>query len=100
MRYSATAWANGEGTIPHQTTLWKTVLEGEDNNIFSKWHPIPDIKEKHTQIQYYNNNKIYNVTLFALPNLAMLTAYIFLFQKVEPSSDTAAEEPKVSLDTT
>jgi hypothetical protein len=42
----------------------KTVLEGEDNNIFSTQHPIPDIKEKHTQIQYNNNNKIYNVTLY------------------------------------
>ena len=43
----------------------KTVLDGEDNNLFSTWHPIPDIKEKHTQVQYFNNNnKIYNVTLY------------------------------------
>ena len=40
----------------------KIVLEGVDNNIFSTYHPIPDIKEKDTQIQYNNNNKIYNVT--------------------------------------
>ena len=25
---------------------------------------MPHIKEKHTQIQYNNNNKIYNVTLY------------------------------------
>ena len=42
----------------------KTVLEGEDNNIFSTYHPTPDIKEKHNQIQYNNNNTIYNVTLY------------------------------------
>ena len=43
----------------------KTVLEGKDNNIFSTWHPIPDVKEKHTQIQYNNNNdKMYNITLY------------------------------------
>jgi hypothetical protein len=36
----------------------KTVLEGEDNNIFNTKHPIPDIIEKHTQIQYNNNKHI------------------------------------------
>ena len=42
----------------------ETVLEGEDNNMFSIQHPILEINEKHTQIQlYYNNKKIYNATL-------------------------------------
>ena len=42
----------------------KTVLEREDNNMFSTQHPILEIKEKHTQIQHYNNNnKIYNEIL-------------------------------------
>lgn len=36
----------------------ETVLEGENNNIFSTRHPIVDIKEKHTQIQHNNNNAI------------------------------------------
>ena len=67
--YSVVWW----GIVPEPTAralyitrqhYGKTVLNGEDNNIFSTQHPIPDIKEKHTQIQYNNNNKIYNVTLY------------------------------------
>jgi hypothetical protein len=67
--YSVVLW----GKVPEPTArplyltrqhYRKTVLEGEDNNIFSTLHPIPDIKEKHTQIQHNNNNKIYNVALY------------------------------------
>jgi hypothetical protein len=73
-----------EPTRGHYTSPDNTIgkfLEGKDNNIFSTWHLIPDIKEKHTQIQYNNNNNIYNVTLYlhcqTCPSWQQITAWVY-----------------------